>query len=103
MTIIVDGRSLTRDDVVRVARDGEAVVLEDGARRRMEQARAVVERSVARGDAVYGLTTGVGVQKRFSVSPADEAWFNRRLIDNHRIGVGPPAPPRRCGRPCSAC
>ena len=72
---------------------GEAVALDDGARRRMERARAVVERSVARGDAVYGLTTGVGVQKRFSVSPADEAWFNRRLIDNHRIGVGPPAPP----------
>jgi len=93
MTIIVDGHSLTMDAVVRAARRGETVELGDGARERMKHARAVVERCVKRGDAVYGLTTGVGAQKRFSVPPADEVWFNRRLIDNHRVGVGPPAPP----------
>ena len=92
VTVAVDGRSLALDDVVRVARRGEGVELTAEARERLRRAREVVERALARGDAVYGLNTGVGVQKRFAVSPADEAWFNRRLLDNHHVGVGPDAP-----------
>jgi histidine ammonia-lyase len=92
MTVIVDGRSLSIQDVVRVARHNERVALADAGRVRLRGARNVVDRALARGDAVYGLNTGVGVQKRFAVSPADEVWFNRRLLDNHHVGVGPVAP-----------
>ena len=77
---------------MRVARDGERATLAPEAREEMRRARDVVERALRRGDAVYGLNTGVGVQKRFSVSPEDEVWFNRRLLDNHHVGMGPPAP-----------
>jgi histidine ammonia-lyase len=93
MTVVVDGASLTREEVVRVARRAERARLAAEARARMARSRSVVEAALRRGDAVYGLTTGVGAQKRFSVSPEDELWFNRRLIDNHRVGVGPPARP----------
>jgi histidine ammonia-lyase len=54
--------------------------------------RAVVERSLEGESPVYGLTTGVGVRKRTRVEPADLAEFNRRLILEHRVGQGDPAP-----------
>ncbi|MFA4965804.1 MAG: aromatic amino acid ammonia-lyase [Thermoleophilia bacterium] len=92
MALAIDGLTLTIRDVLRVARDGERVTLSHKARERMELSRAVVERVLARGDEVYGLTTGVGTLKRVRVASEDEATFNLRLIDNHRVGQGPLAP-----------
>jgi histidine ammonia-lyase len=89
MTVVLDGASLTLDEVVRVARGGEVVELAPDAVERMQAARALVERVLARGDIVYGMTTGVGSRKRVAV-PLDELeTFNRALIANHRTGQGP--------------
>ena len=92
MTVTVTGGALTLDEVVRVARDGERVELAPEAVEQVRRGREVVERSVARGDAVYGLTTGIGVHKRESVRPPDLPEFNRRLILEHRVGQGAAAP-----------
>jgi histidine ammonia-lyase len=92
MTVLVNGRALTREQVIRVARTGEPVELDPGARDRMRETRAVVEHALKRGESVYGLNTGVGVLKR--VSPADDERgpFNDRLVQMHLVGQGPPAP-----------
>ena len=65
MSVILDGERLTLDDVVRVARGGERVEVAADAIARVQAARDVVERAVARSDGVgvYGVTTGVGVRK----------------------------------------
>jgi histidine ammonia-lyase len=89
MNVILTGRDLTLDEVVRVARGRERVELAAEAVERMRESRALVERAVARGDPVYGTTTGVGVRKRFRADSTPE--FNRRLILDHRVGQGPPA------------
>ena len=92
MTVVLSGSGLTVADVVRVARDAEPVELAPEATERMRETRALVERVVARGDEVYGTTTGVGSRKKIRV-PLDEIpSFNRRLIQNHLIGTGPDAP-----------
>jgi len=88
----VDGERLTLEQLLRVARDGERVVLARDVEERMARSREVVERALEREDAVYGMTTGLGASKRHRVAAADSARFNRSLIDNHRIGHGPPAP-----------
>lgn len=93
MTVVLDGRSLTVDAVVRVARDAEPVEISPDAVERMAAAREVVERAVERGDRVYGLTTGVGVRKRVRVATEDLDEFNRKLILNHLTASGPDAPP----------
>jgi histidine ammonia-lyase len=93
VTVLLDGRSLTVDEVVRVARGGEPVELAAAAIERMAASRAVVERVLERGDEVYGLTTGVGVRKRVRVQRAELDDFNRRLILNHLVASGPEAPP----------
>jgi len=92
MTLAITGRDLTIDDVVRVAREGQRVALSAPARMQMKRSRTVVERAAARGDEVYGLTTGVGVFKRARLTAADVAEFNRRLLVNHRVAQGPPVP-----------
>ena len=92
MTVVLDGESLDLAAVVRVSREGEPVALADGVVERMREARAVVERVVARDEVAYGVTTGVGARKRIRVSAEELEEFNRRLIDNHRVGTGPLAP-----------
>lgn len=93
MTVTISGSGLTLDDVVRVARGGERVALAEEARRHMVRARAVVEEVLARGEEVYGLTTGVGTLKRVRVGERDESWFNLRLLDNCRRS--PPSTPHQ--------
>jgi histidine ammonia-lyase len=90
-TVVLDGRSLTIDEVVAVAREGAEVRLAPDAVERMRETRAVVERALARGDAVYGLTTGVGAKKKVSVAADEAPAFNRALVANHLVGAGPDA------------
>ena len=59
----------------------------------MKLAREVVEEALASGEPVYGLTTGVAERKRVRLRPADRQRFNQRLVLNHRVAQGEPAPP----------
>ena len=76
MTISLNGSDLTVTQVVAVARHGEAVTLAPGAITAMRQSRTVVEEVLSKGDPVYGLTTGVGERKAFSLDPAQRQRFN---------------------------
>ena len=93
MTISLNGSDLTVTQVVAVARHGEAVALAPGAITAMRQSRTVVEEVLSKGEPVYGLTTGVGERKAFSLDPAQRQRFNHRLVLNHRIAQGSAAPP----------
>jgi len=93
VTIELDGASLTIEDVVAVAAGGDDVSLAPAARERMQAHRDVVMEVLARGEPVYGLTTGVAERKRVSLQVGDQARFNRALLRNHRIAQGPLAPP----------
>ena len=88
MTVIIDGHRLALDELVRVARHHEPVALADGVGAAMSRSRERAERVLARGDAVYGMTTGLGQHKRHRVDPADAGRFNRRVLQTHRVGQG---------------
>ncbi len=92
MTITLTGHDLDRDQLVRVARDGEAVALDPGARARMAETRSVVDGAVARGAPVYGTTTGVGALKKVEVAAADAAGYSTWMLAHHLVGQGPAAP-----------
>jgi histidine ammonia-lyase len=93
MTVLLDGHALTLDEVLRVARAGESIALAPVALQRMAATRAVVESALARGEGVYGLTTGVAERKLARVDPAEAAAFNRSMLLAHRMGQGPTAAP----------
>ena len=92
MTVLLTGSALTLEHVLAVARAGAAVELDEAALERMRAARSVAEGSLARGETVYGLSTGVGVRKRAGVGVDEQAAFNTRLIQNHLVGQGAAAP-----------
>ena len=75
--------ALTVDDVRAVA-DGEQIALAAAARARIARSRELTERLLANGERVYGLTTGVGALKRVDVTAAQQAPFNRLLLQSHR-------------------
>ncbi len=71
---------------------GSTVELDDAAVATMRATHAVVERALERGDAVYGLTTGVGAAKRYRVEPGEQRDFNRMMVLACAVGQGPDAP-----------
>jgi len=88
-TVVLTGRDLRLEDVVRVARAGARARLDPGAAERMDAAHAVAGAAIAAGSPAYGVTTGVGVRKTFAV---ESAVHDRLLVRQHLIGQGPPAP-----------
>ena len=68
------------------------VRLDPGARRRVEEARAVIDRLVASGEVVYGVTTGFGSLATTFVPPERARELQERLLLSHAAGVGEPLP-----------
>src|SRR5947199_4257939 len=92
MTVIVTGRDLTLEELLRVARGHEPVELGGEVAAVVARGREIIEHALVGPAPIYGLTTGVGVRKRTQVGAAELDEFNRRLIYEHRVGQGPPAP-----------
>jgi histidine ammonia-lyase len=92
LTVLLTGSTLSLEEVVAVARSGRAVELDPAAVTRMQAARAVADRALGSNGPVYGLSTGVGVRKLVEVAADEQAAFNSRLILNHLVGQGEPAP-----------
>ena len=92
MTMMLDGRALTIEQVVAVARDRLPVTLDPAARTRIERARSVVE-SFSTGDApVYGLTTGLGHRATLALDGHAREDFQRRIILGRAVAIGEPLP-----------
>jgi histidine ammonia-lyase len=83
------GEPLTLADVVAVAH-GDAVAFGDAARGRVEAARAVVERAVADGRTLYGITTGFGALAGTRIDPSQAAELQRGIVLSHATAVGRP-------------
>lgn len=82
---------MTLEEVLAVA-DGSTVELSDEAVGVITRSRAVVDASIDRGEAIYGVTTGVG-HARDDLLPADalEA-LQPFLVEMHLGGLGDPLP-----------
>jgi histidine ammonia-lyase len=76
-----------------VARGAAPSEMDASERARIERGRATVERLVASGAAVYGLTTGFGSLASVRIDPADARALQRNLVRSHAVGAGEPLPP----------
>lgn len=90
MAILLDGDSLTLDDVVAVARNREEVQLSDEGRRRIERSREAVERYIREGRVIYGLNTGFGKFSDVAISADELEALQRNLIYADAVGIGRP-------------
>ena len=109
MAICLTGQDLTISDLVRAARRPGKVSVSAEALGRMQDNRSFAERArararlparpcaharvlsgvAARGDEVYGLSTGVGSRKTRRISTSELVTFNKRMIRDHATGQGP--------------
>src|ERR687898_688471 len=90
--LLLTGRDLTIDQVIEVSRGRREVALDAEAADRMRASRAVIERLVADGATVYGVTTGFGDLADVRIEPSQTADLQRNLVRSHAAGVGDPLP-----------
>ncbi len=86
--LTIDGRSLTLDDVVRVARRHEKVRLAPAASRRVAAGRRALERILKSGAVAYGIKTGFGELAHVTIPEADAKRLQLNLLRSHAVGQG---------------
>ena len=92
MAIIIDGKSLTVEDVIKVCRHGEEVVISEEAKAAVQKARDYVEKKLNDGAVIYGLTTGFGKFANVVIDHEQTAKLQRNLIISHTCALGNPYP-----------
>lgn len=90
--VVLDGNSLSIEQIAAVARDYARVSLSESARRQAQRSRDLLEKLVAEDVAIYGVTTGIGELARVRISPEQSAELSRRIIYSHSAGTGDPFP-----------
>jgi histidine ammonia-lyase len=91
--IILDGESLTFEQVCRVAHgkpNGPRIVLAEKAEANVKRAADAVQELLRKGEIAYGITTGFGALKDVII-PLDEVEkLQKNIILSHAVGVGEP-------------
>jgi histidine ammonia-lyase len=88
-SLVISGSELKVDDVIEVAKRNLPVSLNPAALPKIERARAAVERFVAEGRVVYGITTGFGRFKDKIITADQVKQLQINLVRSHAVGVGP--------------
>jgi histidine ammonia-lyase len=86
--IAIDGEHLTLEALFRVVFDGAEAEIPLAARERMNASRAVIERLVEAGTAVYGVNTGFGKMASTRISRDEICQLQLNLVRSHACGVG---------------
>lgn len=86
--VILDGESLTLQEIVRVARFYEPVNISDSALVKIKKSREIVDKIVHEGKVAYGITTGFGKFSDVNISETDSKMLQRNLIISHACGAG---------------
>lgn len=92
MTIVLNGSDLTIEKLVRIAREGEPVALDDEALERIKVCRAMLEQKIEAHEIMYGVNTGIGEFSEVVLDDDQVKDFQRYLIYNHAAGIGDPTP-----------
>lgn len=87
--LLLDGNSLSIEDVERVSRrEIVDIDISESARKKVLSSRALVEEWVDRGEIIYGVTTGFGEFANVSISRENISALQQNLLRSHSAGVG---------------
>jgi histidine ammonia-lyase len=92
--IVLDGSSLTIEQLLQIADAGEPVALAVEARRRVEASRDVVMRRARSDEPAYGINTGFGSFADVKIAPHALEALQLNLLRSHAAGVGEALPAR---------
>ncbi|MGA7222006.1 MAG: histidine ammonia-lyase [Candidatus Acidiferrales bacterium] len=88
--IQIDGENLSFELLYSIVFDGATVELAAVARKKMLASRAVVERLIESGDAVYGVNTGFGKLASVRITREQIGELQVNLVRSHACGMGAP-------------
>lgn len=91
--IILDGESLTFDEVLAVAygkSEEIQITLSETAKENVNRAADAVQKLLERGEIAYGITTGFGAFKDKIISPEEAGHLQQNILMSHAVGVGKP-------------
>lgn len=92
MTVVLDGNSLTIEDVVKVARFNEKIELASDSIERINTCRDMLNKKIEAGEIMYGVNTGIGEFSEVVLDDDQVKEFQKYLIYNHSAGIGKPFP-----------
>src|SRR5437762_1570933 len=92
--ILLDGSSLTLEQLVAIADRHAPVALAAAARDRVAAARAVVDRRARGDEPAYGINTGFGSFADVKIAPDALEALQLNLLRSHAAGLGDPLPAR---------
>ncbi len=90
MTVVLDGNSLTVEQVEQVARRRVPVDVAEDAWKRIETCRAMLEEKIQAREVMYGVTTGIGEFSEVVLDEEQTQQFQKYLIYSHAAGYGEP-------------
>ena len=88
--LLIDGETLTIENVHEVAFDRRRVGLHPDAAKKMARSRAVVEAIITENRAVYGVSTGFGKLSDVRIGQEEIAQLQHNLVRSHASGIGDP-------------
>ncbi|HEY6397631.1 MAG TPA: aromatic amino acid ammonia-lyase, partial [Solirubrobacteraceae bacterium] len=91
--IVLDGESLTPQEVASVARQATRVELSAAARSRNEAARKAIAAHLESGRPLYGASTGVGALREREIDAEERERFQWNLLRSHAVSAGRPLAP----------
>jgi len=91
-TLVLDGHSMTLEDLRQSARRRSRVQLADAARERMRTGVAAVSAAVRHDRPSYGINTGFGAFANRRISAEQVRRLQVNLVRSHACGVGEPLP-----------
>ena len=86
--IIINGKDLTIEDVVKVARCHAEVEISKDAKEKIIASRKLVDKFVEEERVIYGITTGFGKFSEVHISKDMTKNLQKNLIMSHSCGVG---------------
>jgi len=86
----IDGETLTIENIVKVARENEKVVISEKAKEKVKRCRRILEKMIEENKVIYGVNTGFGALSRIKISPLEIKQLQSNLIRSHSTSVGKP-------------
>lgn len=86
--ILIDGNNLTLENVWDIAHKEIKIALTEESKNKVIKCRNYVDKIIAEGRIVYGLTTGFGKFSTITIAQEDIAELQENLILSHATGVG---------------
>ena len=86
--VILEGRSLTLNDLVKVVRGNAKVVLSENAIAAVRKSAAIVDEWGQSDNVIYGITTGFGKLSSVRISQQDRQKLQENILISHACGIG---------------